>query len=120
MVAPKRLITLDARTDAIAERVKRGSTYGFSHWVRCRLIEAAEADAPAYLPAPVAEREAAFRELKRERDARRIWSTAVRMLIEKHEPDLWNFTGGIDAHMFDAYAAAREHLMAHGWKEGDE
>jgi len=42
------------------------------------------------------------------------------MLIEKHEPDLWNFTGGIDAHMFDAYAAAREHLMAHGWKEGDE
>jgi hypothetical protein len=35
---PKRLITLNARTDAIAERVKRQTKYGFSSWVRARLI----------------------------------------------------------------------------------
>lgn len=35
---PKRLITLDARTDAIAERVKRTTMHGFSSWVRTRLL----------------------------------------------------------------------------------
>jgi hypothetical protein len=35
---PKRLITLNARTDAIAERVKRQTKYGFSSWVRARLV----------------------------------------------------------------------------------
>lgn len=120
MVAPKRLVTLDARTDVIAERIKRGSTYGFSHWVRCRLLESANADAPAYLPTPIAAREALLQEMKRERDARRIWSTAVRLLIEKYEPESWREPHGVDALMFDAYGAAREHLKAHGWKEGDE
>lgn len=38
MTQPKRLITLNARTDAIAERVKRTTKYGFSSWVRARLI----------------------------------------------------------------------------------
>ncbi len=38
MTQPKRLITLNARTDAIAERVKRQTKYGFSSWVRARLI----------------------------------------------------------------------------------
>jgi len=35
---PKRLITLNKRTDDIAERIKRRSKYGFSSWVRMRLI----------------------------------------------------------------------------------
>lgn len=34
---PKRLITLNARTDPIAERIKRSTKYGFSAWVRHRL-----------------------------------------------------------------------------------
>jgi len=38
MAQPKRLITLDARTDAIAERVKRQTRFGFSSWVRTRLL----------------------------------------------------------------------------------
>lgn len=38
MAQPKRLITLDARTDAIAERVKRQTRFGFSSWVRQRLL----------------------------------------------------------------------------------
>ena len=37
MTQPKRLITLNARTDKIAERIKRGNKYGFSAWVRHRL-----------------------------------------------------------------------------------
>lgn len=37
MTQPKRLITLNARTDRIAERIKRSSKYGFSSWVRHRL-----------------------------------------------------------------------------------
>jgi hypothetical protein len=38
MTRPKRLITLDKRTDRIAERVKRTTYFGFSSWVRQRLI----------------------------------------------------------------------------------
>jgi hypothetical protein len=38
MTQPKRLITLNARTDAIAERVKRQTKFGFSSWVRARLV----------------------------------------------------------------------------------
>lgn len=38
MTRPKRLITLDKRTDRIAERVKRTTHFGFSSWVRQRLI----------------------------------------------------------------------------------
>jgi len=34
---PKRLITLNARTDRIAEKIKRQNKYGFSAWVRHRL-----------------------------------------------------------------------------------
>jgi len=34
----KRLITLNERTDEIAERVKNRTSYGFSSWVRARLI----------------------------------------------------------------------------------
>jgi hypothetical protein len=37
MTQPKRLITLNARTDPIAERIKRSTKYGFSSWVRHRL-----------------------------------------------------------------------------------
>ncbi len=37
MTQPKRLITLNARTDRIAEDIKRRNKYGFSAWVRHRL-----------------------------------------------------------------------------------
>ena len=37
MMQPKRLITLNARTDRIAEKIKRQNKYGFSAWVRHRL-----------------------------------------------------------------------------------
>jgi hypothetical protein len=37
MTQPKRLITLNARTDKIAEQIKRRNKYGFSAWVRHRL-----------------------------------------------------------------------------------
>ena len=39
MTRPKKLITLDQRTDAIATRIQyRQSKWGFSAWVRSRLI----------------------------------------------------------------------------------
>lgn len=37
MMQPKRLVTLNARTDRIAETIKRQNKYGFSAWVRHRL-----------------------------------------------------------------------------------